>query len=153
MGGGTSSQGGPNQQPTAFMSHMVMPLYYIENASLSELESAQVQESWRLILENEGPGYVAATNDSLASESQTCIVYFYDSFYKRLFDVHPSSRVLFECNMITMGKMLVVILTAAVKVLTDLTSLVPRLQHLAEMHTKKVHNILLAIDYSLLLAY
>jgi sulfur relay (sulfurtransferase) DsrC/TusE family protein len=132
MGGGTSAQSNP------FTHHIVMPPYYIEDAFLSEEEMTHIRESWQLIMDDKAAGYLKSKEEGDLSEEHSGVVFFYESFYKRLFDVHPSSRTLFQSNLDKMGAMLVGMLTSAVSLLNNISELAPRLEGLAKMHSKKV---------------
>jgi len=59
-----------------------------------------------------------------------------DSFYQRLFDVHPSSKALFKGNMKAQGKALIGMLNVAVSVLKAPDKLVPALEDLARRHAR-----------------
>ena len=80
----------------------VLPHYYIKDAQLSSEECMLVRGSWANIVENRPTHY----KKQLAQGSLhvSCLNWFYDSFYDRLFDIHPSSRDLFE-NMKQKGKL------------------------------------------------
>ena len=82
----------------------VLPHYYIKNAHLSSEECVLIRSSWTNIVENNPSHYKKEI--STGNLHVSCLNWFYDSFYDRLFDVHPSSRDLFE-NMKQKGKMLI----------------------------------------------
>ena len=55
-------------------------------------------------------------------------------FYERLFILDPSLRPMFKGDMVTQGRMLMSVLSTAVKGLTDLGALVPVLRNLGARH-------------------
>ena len=75
---------------------------------------SQVQSTWRMVLP--------------ISEKAA------DLFYDRLFEVDPSTKVLFKGDMKTQGRMLMDMITAAVNGLNDLDGLVPKVQGLGRHH-------------------
>lgn len=75
---------------------------------------SQVQSTWRMVLP--------------ISEKAA------DLFYDRLFEVDPSTKVLFKGDMKTQGRMLMDMITAAVNGLNDLDGLVPKVQGLGRRH-------------------
>lgn len=75
---------------------------------------SQVQSTWRMVLP--------------ISEKAA------DLFYDRLFEVDPSTKVLFKGGMKTQGRMLMDMITAAVNGLNDLDGLVPKVQGLGRRH-------------------
>ena len=75
---------------------------------------SQVQSTWRMVLP--------------ISEKAA------DLFYDRLFEVDPSTKVLFKGDMKTQGRMLMDMITAAVNGLNDLDGSVPKVQGLGRRH-------------------
>jgi hemoglobin-like flavoprotein len=70
-------------------------------------------------------------------DKMSCLSWFYESFYDRLFDVHPSSRVQFKQNIIVQGKALVNMISACLSLLNKPTELVKVLENMAKMHTSR----------------
>jgi hypothetical protein len=72
---------------------LLMPVYFTDiEPSKEDVELAQ--QKWNLIIDDESehfkkkkgqPGYTQAS----------CVSLFFDSFYKRLFDIHPVSLSIF----------------------------------------------------------
>jgi len=81
---------------------------------LDAKQISQVQSTWRMVLP--------------ISEKAA------DLFYDRLFEVDPSTKVLFKGDMKTQGRMLMDMITAAVNGLNDLDGLVPKVQGLGRHH-------------------
>jgi hemoglobin-like flavoprotein len=81
---------------------------------LDAKQISQVQSTWRMVLP--------------ISEKAA------DLFYDRLFEVDPSTKVLFKGGMKTQGRMLMDMITAAVNGLNDLDGLVPKVQGLGRRH-------------------
>jgi len=57
-----------------------------------------------------------------------------DLFYNRLFEIDPSTQVLFKGDMKEQGRKLMQMITAAVNGLNDLDALVPAVQELGSRH-------------------
>ena len=56
-------------------------------------------------------------------------------FYNRLFEIDPTTKLLFNGDMKTQGRKLIEMITAAVNGLNDLDSLVPIVQYLGRRHS------------------
>ena len=63
-----------------------------------------------------------------------CERHDYDSFYTRLFDIHPMSRYLFKNGMKSQGKFLVQMISLALSELSDPAKFDRTLTKLAEVH-------------------
>lgn len=99
MGGGTSKvQHHLNlgKSPEAIV-EIMMPLYY-DAKELGPAERQIADNSWQLIVKDKAPVYLAklGTDDF---HYKSCLTFFYDTFYMRLFDVHPMSKELFKSGM------------------------------------------------------
>ena len=70
-------------------------------------------------------------------DKMSCLSWFYESFYERLFDVHPSSRAQFKQNIIVQGKALVNMISACLSLLNKPTELLKALENMAKMHTSR----------------
>ena len=64
----------------------MMPLYYTEEP-VTPQDIALATANWEMILDDSSPAYVDIQNRG--SELSSCIMFFYETFYRRLFDVHP----------------------------------------------------------------
>jgi len=67
----------------------------------------------------------------------SCVTYFYDSFYMRLFDIHPMSKNLFKNGMRSQGKFLVKMITLALSEINDSKKFDKTLVKLAEVHNER----------------
>ena len=67
---------------------VMMPVYYTEDGVSTE-DFALAQANWEMILDDTSPVYLELKKNG--TEMSSCIMFFYDTFYKRLFDVHPVS--------------------------------------------------------------
>lgn len=116
---------------------LMMPVYYNDEPIVEEeLEAAQ--NSWRLILSNTSPEYLQArkTDIHFADRFPTCIMYFYNSFYDRLFDMHPLARGLFK-DMRSQGRFLVKMISLAFSESSDPEKYNRTLIRLAEIHNER----------------
>eukprot|EP01041_Mallomonas_annulata_P001323 gene1323-2546_t len=115
---------------------MVMPEYCEKDVVLSPSEVAMARSGWGLILTGSSPAFLAI-KDSPDFNSSTCLTWFYDSFYKRLFDVAPATKPLFKPDISSQGRALVGMISSALKLLDNLDALVPALQNLARIHSER----------------
>ena len=80
--------------------------------------------------------YELQRTGALDSKQQaSALVWFFHSFYERLFDVHPSVIPLFKQDMATQGRKLVSMISLLISLVeTDLETLQDKLTSLARMH-------------------
>ena len=93
--------------------------------------------SWKRILDGTSKVFLELKNSASGSQSATCLTWFYDSFYARLFDVNPSARPLFKTNLQSQGRVLVGVITTALNQLKDPESFNKMLVNLAHVHSKR----------------
>ena len=72
-----------------------LPVFYDVSTPVSEEDIVVSKSLWLSITQDQALGYVALKGTE-GFEYTSCISFFYDSFYTRLFDVHPSCRPLFK---------------------------------------------------------
>lgn len=99
MGGGTSKVGhhlNLGKSPEAIV-EIMMPLYY-DARELGPRERQIADDSWQLIVKDTAPVYVSKLGNP-DFHYKSCLTYFYDTFYVRLFDIHPMSKELFKTGM------------------------------------------------------
>ena len=71
---------------------MMMPLYYTTDpVTLADLNIAK--EIWSMILDDSAPEYVRLRENDEGNQFPSCVMFFYDAFYHRLFDIHPVSAL------------------------------------------------------------
>ena len=117
----------------------------MKDAVITPEDAARAKKSWAHIIDDTGDKYLHCKSDP-SFESSSCLQWFYDTFYKRLFDVHPASRALFRNNMQVQGKALVHMISGALSLLDKLSTLVEALQGLAKTHSAKG---VIAVQYGL----
>ena len=71
---------------------VMMPVYYTEEP-VTPKDIALATANWEMILDDSSPAYIDIQNRG--SELSTCIMFFYETFYGRLFDVHPVCNLLY----------------------------------------------------------
>jgi hemoglobin-like flavoprotein len=111
-------------------------VYYIKDAVVTPEDAVRAKKSWSYITDDTGDKYLSS-KDAPGFESSSCIEWFYDTFYKRLFDVHPAARPLFKNDMKVQGRALTHMISASLGLLDKLPTLVETLEKLARSHTKK----------------
>jgi len=115
---------------------LMMPVYYTE-ATANENELAIAHRSWQLILDNESPVFqMGKASNSSEFSCSTCICFFYQTFYKRLFDTHPIAEELFR-DVNAQGKFLVRMITLSFTSKSDPARYKSTLIKLAEIHNER----------------
>ena len=81
---------------------VVLPSFYDgEPMSPDEIEGAN--SSWKSILNDTAAGYLAAKNTP-GFKHNSAMLYFFESFYERLFDIYPNARSKFKHGLKAQGK-------------------------------------------------
>lgn len=143
MGGGASSE-------IDRVADHIYPIWYKKDAEVTADDEKILKQTWDSILDGTAKGYIAFKGDK--TECPSSLVHFYEEFYKRLFEVHPASKELFKNNMVTQGKALVQMITAALSLVKkDPVALKGALVGLAKGHAHK--GILYSIYYTLFLIF
>jgi hypothetical protein len=84
---------------------LMYPVFYTPE-NISPEERKRALEIWQLVLDDKTPEFL--DNKGKPDFPYTsCVTFFYDSFYTRLFDIHPMCRQLFKNGMRSQGKFLV----------------------------------------------
>eukprot|EP01041_Mallomonas_annulata_P008150 gene8151-16758_t len=145
MGGGLSTVIFDNKNIGRLqMIQLVMPAYYMNYVKIAPEDIVIARESWGYIINNTSPAFIAMKNCNEMENSFSCLVWFYNSFYDRLFEVGPTARSLFKKNLQAQGRALVAMLSGALSLLEGVNTLVDNLIDLAHMH-KKIN--VRALDY------
>jgi hypothetical protein len=136
MGGAPSiSQSVQLQRNEKEVVKLMMPVYYTEgDVSVEERNLAQI--SWDLVLNDKSPEFLSRKGQSDFSYD-CCVIFFYDSFYLRLFDVHPLCRQLFKAGMKSQGKFLVKMISLSLSELDDKNKFDKNLIKLAQVHFER----------------
>ena len=102
MGGGASTDKSAYEVARKFkrsdidIVKLMMPVYFVEDpVQATDIELAK--GAWNLIVEEKNPNFDKFKASQLTSggeseSSTSCMMWFYDTFYTRLFDVHPTCR-------------------------------------------------------------
>ena len=113
---------------------LMMPVYYTtENITYEDRKLAKA--TWNLVVNDTSPEYLARKGKA-DFHCQCCVSFFYDTFYTRLFDVHPICRPLFMHGMKSQGKFLVKMIGLA---LSELENENPQIFEKTLHHLAKVH--------------
>lgn len=124
----------------------VFPVYYVEGITdqVTSEDIDMARENWKSLQDNTSAAWLArksaqmlgVSEEDVDGDEPSCMVWFMDAFYMRLFDISPSSKALFQNKMRAQGKALVGLLAVAVSVLREPEKLVPALEDLAKRHAK-----------------
>lgn len=93
-------------------------------------------DSWNLILDDQSPVF-RERKGKPDFPYQSCVTFFYDTFYTRLFDIHPTCRHMFKSGMRAQGKFLVKMISLALSELDDPEQFDKNLVKLAEIHYER----------------
>jgi hypothetical protein len=133
MGTSTSSLHSSSKETDII--NLMMPLYFT-NEKISQDEHESAKSSWNLILNDTSPKYLLLKKDA-EFEYSSCITYFYDSFYARLFELHPLAKGLFKSGIKSQGNFLVKMISLALTELNESLKLKNTLVKLAEVHNER----------------
>lgn len=114
---------------------LMMPVYY-SSTDVTVEERKLASDSWDLILNEKSPEFLAKRGQA-DFQYQSCVTFFYDSFYFRLFDIHPMCRGLFKSGMKSQGKFLVKMISLALSELDAAEKFDKNLTKLAEVHYQR----------------
>lgn len=116
---------------------LMLPVYYAPPSDvLTPSERLLASKSWDLILNDLSPAFLNYKMDP-TFPYVTCVTFFYDTFYRRLFDIHPMSKSLFKNGMKSQGKFLVKMISLALSELDDPEKFDKTLVKLAEIHYQR----------------
>lgn len=124
--------GGTSSKNSGVIGHL-MPLYYIKDAVVSPQEAQQARKSWEMITNDTSPAFIEGKAADPPLPSISCLAWTYETFYDRLFDVHPSAKPLFKNNMVVQGKAFCSIINIALGSLEDLEGLSKILSGMAKV--------------------
>lgn len=114
---------------------LMMPVYYNdEKVGADEKESAT--NVWKAILNNNAPEFLRQKKIDPKFPHASAIVYFYNSFYARLFDIHPLAKDLFR-DVKSQGKFLVKMISLSLSEDQDPKKYESTLIKLAEVHNDR----------------
>ena len=115
--------------------NLMMPVFYTE-LPLTESDVVLAKASWRMITDDTAPGFLALKGTP-GFDFPSCIMYFFDNFYSRLFDVHPMCRPMFKSGLKSQGKFLVKMISMAVSLINEPVKFQQTLIKLTETHNER----------------
>jgi len=124
---------------------LMMPIYYT-TVEITPEERKAANESWNLILNNTAPEFEARRRTDADFKFESTVMFFYDIFYARLFDIHPLSKELFKRGMKAQGKFLVQMITLSLSERENPEKYNTTLTKLAEIH---YHRGVKALEYGI----
>jgi hemoglobin-like flavoprotein len=118
------------------IAQFVMPIFYTKDQITTE-ELAAATAAWKLIVNNKAKYFLAKkAADPDRYPMMTCMEYFYDVFYNRLFDVHPSCKPLFKKSINRQGSFFVRMVSMLLGDVADSEKWFKTLDNLANIHNK-----------------
>eukprot|EP01041_Mallomonas_annulata_P011805 gene11805-24736_t len=134
MGSGPSIM--PRELNAEELTNLMMPPYYIRNVIVTDNDIILGRASWKKVADGSSASYMAE-KDKPDFQAASCLTWFYDSFYKRLFDVNPSARPLFKNNLMSQGRVLMGIISTALNQLKEPETFTQMLINLAHTHSHR----------------
>jgi hypothetical protein len=117
---------------------LVMPVWYLAEHSVTAEEMILANEGWNIILQDHSPIFIRMREtEGERFTHTTCVSFFYESFYARLFDVHPLCKPMFKSGLKSQGKFLMKMITLALSLLSDENNFTKTLDNLAESHNSR----------------
>ena len=110
----------------------MMPVFYVDE-TLNAADVDLAKASWKSITDDTAPGFVALKGTP-GFDFPSCIMFFFDNFYSRLFDVHPMCRPMFKAGLKSQGKFLVKMISMALSMIDDNQKFTQTMVKLTETH-------------------
>lgn len=137
MGGAASTI--PRHQQLGKSQHaivqLMMPLYF-DPVDCTHQEHDIAEASWNLVLKDKAPEFLAKKGTE-GFMYTSCVTFFFDTFYCRLFDIHPAAKDLFKHGMKGQGKFLCMMISLSLSEMEKPAQFDKSLVKLAEIHYKK----------------
>lgn len=112
---------------------LMLPVYFVATDPTAA-EIQQASHAWELILNDKSPEFLRRKETDPTFPHSSCMIFFYDTFYTRLFDMHPMCRHLFVSGIKIQGRFLVKMITLSLAVLEDSLKFDQALIKLAQGH-------------------
>ena len=136
MGGNSSSIVISLEQTEEELTELMMPLYYVKDLVVTDYDISMARASWKAIVDGASPAFEEAKkNPDFTAAS--CLTWFYDCFFSRLFDVNPAARPMFKTNLQSLGRVLMGLISTALNQLKDPSTFEKTLINLAHSHSKR----------------
>jgi hypothetical protein len=125
------------EQLEADIMAFVMPIFYSKSElTMEEREAANA--AWKQIVNNKSQHFleIRAQQNDPNFPHVTCLEYFYDIFYNRFFDVHPSCKTLFKKSINKQGSFFARMISLLLGDIDDQEKWRKNLENLAHIHNK-----------------
>jgi len=130
-----SKTGSAVKRSTHEVVRLMFPVYFVEEQCVRE-EIMLARLKWNMILNNTAP-YFITMKGKPGFEQTSCIALFYDSFYNRLFDVHPLAKPMFSAGLKSQGKFLVKMMSLTLNLADQQDKFDEAMVKLAEVHNDR----------------
>ena len=114
---------------------LMMPVFFTFDEVTKE-DAILATESWKLIVDEKSDHFNQLKLDQNFKYT-SCILYFFDVFYDRLFDVHPLCEPMFKSGIKAQGRFLVKMISLSVSLLDDKKKFEETMINLANAHNKR----------------
>ena len=89
-----------------------------------------------MVTHDTAPGFLALKGTP-GFDFPSCVMYFFDNFYSRLFDIHPMCRPMFKSGLKSQGKFLVKMISMAVGMINEPVKFEQTMIKLTETHNER----------------
>lgn len=116
---------------------LMMPVYYINDAVISDRDLTLAKGAWLQIIEDRSEEYLKQKREDPSFDHASCISWFYSVFYARLFNIHPMCRPLFTSGIVSQGKFLVKMVSLILNSVKKKEKFVKTMEDLAMRHCER----------------
>jgi hypothetical protein len=126
MGGGGSNARYMNGNQDEIVAIM-MPVYYIHDAVVTQNDLKEATTTWTMITDDTSEEFKRRKANDPDFTHFSCVSWFFNNFYSRLFDVHPLCRSLFTSGLQSQGKFLIKMVSLTLSQLGDQVVFIKRI--------------------------
>eukprot|EP01035_Chromulina_nebulosa_P020726 gene20726-26870_t len=113
-----------------------MPTYYSkEPVTLHDIEIAK--GLFNFVMEDKAPGYLRIKESNLNKQYTSALVFVYETFYARLFEVIPTAKDLFKTGFTSQGQGLVKLIAFLLMDPADIEIFKSKLLEITEKHNER----------------
>lgn len=114
---------------------IMLPVYFTREA-ITEDEIVIARRKWNLIVNDESQHFHKMKGLN-GCEVNSCMSLFYDTFYRRLFDIHPECKPMFRSGLKSQGKFLVKMITMTLQLANQDEQFTEVMTKLAQVHNAR----------------
>lgn len=127
--------------------NLMIPIHYFTKTTiLNNNEILMMQQCWKHIMHDTCPNYLHKKKYDIMFKYTSCITYFYDLFYDRMFIINTHCKTLFEAGLKLKIQIIINVISTILHIFDDMAEFNTRIQCIANTHNKLGVDI---IDYIL----